>query len=554
VVGWLAVFGLLVLGPIAVRWAVPYLQARGAGLLTAAKAIMGALGAISGAVTLRAGHGAGTPAKADSRTAPMTLGLALAAPVFIVSLFIVLALAGTALIAAVLNPVARTLVLLRVGGDPTIPVTLLVSVGLILFGIATASRIDTNKFSLHAVYRARLIRAYLGASREAGQRDPNAFTGFDEDDNLPLREIWMPAAHGGHPAGFRGNGPLHIVNVALNLVGGTNLAWQERKAESFTMSPLYCGATSQGYRPVRRPPDTMPQTCYGGVRGISLGTAVTISGAAASPNMGYHSSPVISFLLTLFNVRLGWWLGNSGYAGREVYHRSSPTSSLQLLFDEALAKTDDRHPYVYLSDGGHFENLGLYEMVLRRCHTIMVSDAGCDPCGTFEDLGNAIRKIRVDFGIPISFRTVPIYSRSDDGSAPPGSYCAIGTIEYSRVDGPGTPDGTLIYIKPAFYGREPTDVLNYARTTREFPHESTADQFFSESQFESYRALGSFIIDQMAPPPQLPLEAEEAIVKSSLNWFVRQARDYLNGSPAPNPVDGVAGVTVTAGPRVESPR
>jgi hypothetical protein len=84
----------------------------------------------------------------------------------------------------------------------------------------------------------------------------------------------------------------------------------------------------------------------------------------------------------------------------------------------------------YLSDGGHFENLGLYEMVVRRCHTIVVSDAGSDPKGAFEDLGNAIRKIRVDLGIPISFRAVPIHPRSGDGPAPAGSYCAVGTIEY----------------------------------------------------------------------------------------------------------------------------
>jgi hypothetical protein len=160
---------------------------------------------------------------------------------------------------------------------------------------------------------------------------------------------------------------------------------------------------------------------YGGSRGLSLGTAITISGAAVSPNMGYHSSPVISFLLTLFNVRLGWWLGNPGYAGRAVYQRSAPRSSLGLIRDEALGRTNDRHPYVYLSDGGHFENLGLYEMVLRRCHTIVVSDGGCDPGATFEDLGNAVRKIRIDFGIPIEFEKMPIYSRDGAAAAPPGS-------------------------------------------------------------------------------------------------------------------------------------
>src|SRR5205823_8330888 len=87
---------------------------------------------------------------------------------------------------------------------------------------------------------------------------------------------------------------------------GENLAWQQRKAASFTVTPLHSGNCGLGYR---RSKD------YGGKRGITLGTAVAISGAAASPNMGYHSSPVITFLMTLFNALLGWWLGNTGAAG-----------------------------------------------------------------------------------------------------------------------------------------------------------------------------------------------------------------------------------------------
>jgi hypothetical protein len=100
------------------------------------------------------------------------------------------------------------------------------------------------------------------------------------------------------------------------------------------------------------------------------------------------------------------------------------------------------------------------------------------------------------------------------------------------VDGAGT-DGTLIYIKPAFYGCEPTDVLNYARTTKAFPHESTGDQFFSESQFESYRALGSYVIDRIfkAPPPSPVVSGE--VAEGSLDWFVGHAREYVEASAAP---------------------
>jgi hypothetical protein len=527
VVAWVAGFGVAVMGPVAVRQIAAYLQKLGAGFELTAKSLVGAVGAISGMVTLWAGHSAGTAAKADSRSTPAMLALAVAAPVFILIALMSLAGVGAALGGA-----------LGLFG-PNIPATLgtiggtfFLGAGLILFGMIAATRVDTNKFSLHAMYRARLIRAYLGASREAGERDPNPFTGFDEKDNLSLRDLRKPPESGGQAAGSPGKGPLHVVNVALNLVGGTNLAWRQRKAESFTMSPLHCGTVNLGFRPTQRPAGATTDKCYGGKSGISLGTAITISGAAASPNMGYHSSAVISFVLMLFNVRLGWWLGNPGYNGREVYERSSPTSSLSLILDEALGKTDDKNSFVYLSDGGHFENLGLYEMVVRRCHTIVVSDAGCDPAGTFEDLGNAIRKIRVDLGIPISFRAVPIHARSGDGPAPAGSYCAVGTIEYSKVDGNGT-DGTLIYIKPAYYGCEPTDVLNYARTTKAFPHESTADQFFSESQFESYRALGSYVIDRIFKTPSPSPVVSGNGADGSLDWFVEHAREYVEPSPPP---------------------
>jgi hypothetical protein len=345
-------------------------------------------------------------------------------------------------------------------------------------------------------------------------------SGFDNKDNVWMKELWPPAEA---PFVEPERRLLHIVNVALNLVGGGNLAWQERKAESFTFSPLYCGAYNHGYRPTRRAKGDPVRRSYGGQDGVTLGTAMTISGAAVSPNMGYHSSTVISFLLTLFNVRLGWWLGNPGHAGRDVYDRSSPDSSLQLMIDEAEAHTDSKHPYVYLSDGGHFENLGLYEMVLRRCHTILVSDGGSDPAGAFEDLGNAIRKIRVDFGIPIEFQEVKIYPRTDEAHAGAGKYCAIGSIRYSCVD-QNAPDGILIYVKPAFYGTEPKDVFNYAQTSRTFPHETTADQFFSESQFESYRALGSHVVDQIlgtwapAADPQL----------APLARLARRAADYVD--------------------------
>ena len=318
--------------------------------------------------------------------------------------------------------------------------------------------VNINTFSLHGMYRDRLIRAYLGASNP--NRRANPFTGFAHDDDAPLARL-------------RGTRPFHVVNVTLNLVQTTRLAWQQRKAASFTMTPLHCGSPELGYRDASR---------YGG--GVTIGTAVAISGAAASPNMGYHSSPLVGFIMTLFNARLGSWLGNPGKAGDRAWTDAGPRSAIGSLVKEALGRTSESSKYVYLSDGGHFENLGLYEMVRRRCRFIVVLDSGCDPEFTFEDLGNALRKIRIDFGISIDLDAAQVRAV---GARERRS--AVGTIAYSAVD-PNAADGLLLYVKPMLLGTEPPDVRSYAAGHPDFPHQSTSDQWFDESQTESYRRLG----------------------------------------------------------------
>jgi hypothetical protein len=396
--------------------------------------------------------------------------------------------------------------------------------------------IGTNRFSLHAMYRNRLIRAYLGASRVA--RRPNSFTGFDAGDNFPLHWLWpelgksqspfrpvvlaasdsyprcVAASSGGDSqtrpsvaqeaevlakevakASRRRPYPLYVINTALNLVTGKDLAWQQRKASSFTMSPLHCGGERVGFR---------RSSEFGGDDGVTIGTAVAISGAAASPNMGYHSSPAVTFLLTLANIRLGWWLGNPNDVGNEslrmkpTWRKAEPRHGLKPLFAETFGLTNDKNPWLYLSDGGHFENLGLYEMVRRRCRRIIVIDGSADPTASFEDLANAIQKIRVDLRIGIEpVPVVPeIFAREAHIS---GKYCALFRIRYPETNNVnGRFDGDLLYIKPAIYGNEPIDVANYALNHPAFPHETTANQFFSEQQFESYRHLGEFIVDKVA--------------------------------------------------------
>jgi hypothetical protein len=353
--------------------------------------------------------------------------------------------------------------------------------GLLATGFLLSYPVNINRFSMQAGYRNRLIRAYLGASNAA--RNPNPFTGFDPADNLALADLWR-------------NRPFPVFNMALNLVRGKNLAWQQRKAECFTATPLHCGAAGLGYRPTLQ---------YGGQGGLTLGTAMATSGAAANPNMGFNSSPLNTFIMTLFTVRLGAWLGNPKTKGPNApYRRTGPRFSARTLLAEAFGWTDDDHPYVSLSDGAHFENFGLYEMVRRRCHFILVSDAGADPEYQFQDLGNAIRKIRIDFGISIELiRELQILPRPAAGQAAEhrARYCAIADIHYEDADAGGRP-GKLVYIKPAICREPPppvpTDVNTYARLSPDFPHETTADQWFTESQFESYRALGEEVVSAIA--------------------------------------------------------
>jgi hypothetical protein len=240
--------------------------------------------------------------------------------------------------------------------------------------------------------------------------------------------------------------------------------------------------------------------------GISLGTAMTISGAAASPNMGYHSSPATAFLLTMFNVRLGAWLANPASDVSADDKQDGPTSALRPLLVEAFGLTNDKSNNIYLSDGGHFDNLGIYEMIRRRCRYILVVDAGADKDFKFEDLGKSVRQAAIDLDAEISFETIGIKPvQVADAKSPT---FAVGTIKYAEC----ADTGCIIYIKPTYFiEAAPVDVRAYGALHADFPHESTGDQWFSESQFESYRRLGEYLARQLydaqiypSTPPTLP--------------------------------------------------
>jgi hypothetical protein len=374
-----------------------------------------------------------------------------------------------------------------------------------------AWRVDINEFSLHAFYRNRLARCYLGASNIP--RHPNRFTGFDEKDTDTPVSALLPSR------GY--NGPFPIFCTSLNLTFGEDLAWQERKAASFAFTPLYSGydvpwTEARGKTTLRFNGFVQTVTYAYPDPGVHLDTAVAISGAAVSPNMGYHSNPATAFLLTVFGVRLGWWLLNSRLLNEDgtkldvpdekpsggkleklpkTYPWPSPRLSLLWLVNELLGRTNDTSSYVYLSDGGHFDNMGLYELVRRRCRYIVICDSEADSQLTFQGIGMAVRKCRIDFGAEIALDLRPLEHAKDSDCS--SAHCVVGTITYP--EDPGT-HGFVVYIKSSLTGDEPADVLNYKKEDSVFPHDSTVNQWFSESQFESYRRLGHHVAFSVFEP------------------------------------------------------
>ena len=460
-----------------------------------------------------------------------------------------LAIAGPVFVAALIVGISIALDLLLIGdsllralntGSPStqmIVVWILVGGAIAtVVGAIASKNVNINRFSLHAVYRNRLVRGYLGAARQA--RDPDRFTGFDGADNMCAHELWPPKTTSD---GENTYGLFHVINIALNVVDSKRLAWQERKAEPFTVSPRHCGSAYKGFRPTDQ---------YGGEKGLTLGTAMAISGAAVSPNMGYYSSPSITLLLALFNVRLGWWLGNPGLEGESSCKTEGPSIAIKPLIEEAFGLTTDDRPYVYLSDGGHFEDLGLYEMVRRRCRFIVVVDAGEDRRFEFADLGNAVRKISIDLGIGIRFFDLRLMK-----NRPPDSvtaelrknipYYAIGVIDYKAADGEeaGCEDGIILYIKPALHWTESAGVVSYAAAHPTFPHETTTDQWFTESQFESYRSLGfeiaaSILSNEVILPGEPKLTLQQLL--TTLPETTRPIRRTETPARDPAPTDAAS--------------
>ncbi len=357
--------------------------------------------------------------------------------------------------------------------------------------------VNINQVSPHKMYRDRLMETFLKApdiepTAPLCQRGARANT-------TTLTDI----AGAEHPS------PYHLINCNVILNNAITPRYRGRLGDSFLLSSLYCGSDATRYT----------DTCHFSGGGMTLASAMSISGAAENPHSGVSgagssTNPFMSFILTFLGLRLGFW----------AYNPSTPLHALQkfmrpnYFFPGLRSLLNFGHAedslMVELSDGGHFDNTGLYELVRRRTPVIILSDGGADPDATFDDFGNAIERIRVDFGISIRFHD-PEFDLSGliPGSSAANSEnsdrmyddkyqlsqrgFAIGDIVYPDAGSQKAFVGRFVYIKASLTRHLPGDLYAYKLANPSYPNQPTVDQFFDERQFEAYRELGYQLTRQM---------------------------------------------------------
>ena len=339
----------------------------------------------------------------------------------------------------------------------TLSVQLLVlglTVALLFFAIFV---LDINYASPHRYYRSRLCRSYLVEEKDT----PGT---VESRDRLSLSALDQQTA------------PYHLINCAVNVPSSNNPDLRGRSSDLFLFSRNYCGSRLTGYYPTK---DWESQDGH-----LDLGTAMAISGAAAAPNMGTLTSPRYTFLLAVLNIRLGYWLRSPRKTGR-MLSALLGFPGLFYYFLELTRRMSEKTPSLNLSDGGHIENLGVYELLRRRCKYIIAIDGEADPEHTFGGLINLTRMARIDLGVEIRPSLAEL--RLDEKRLTRSHF------SLSKIDYPKGGKGLLLYIKSSMTGNEEEFLKKFRADNPAFPHQSTADQIFSEEQFEAYRALGEHI-------------------------------------------------------------
>lgn len=341
---------------------------------------------------------------------------------------------------------------------------------------------NLNYISVHRYYRDRLMETFMPDVANAVQHD-NSCPGLTRDaDSAPIQT--MCDGDSGAP------GPYHIINTNIVLVQSKTPKFKGRGGDNFILSPHYCGSNATGWRSSHQ--------FMGG--GMTLATAMAISGAAVNPSAGCGGEgvtrqPILSMLMGLLNIRLGYWAPNPNPEKEALWYHT-PNFIFPGLWELLLRRNlNENSRFIQLSDGGHFENLGLYELVRRRLKLIVICDGGADPEFTFSDLANAIEKVRADFGTLISIECKdlePLSPRSRgtaNSSECPERFAERGHI-IANIYYPDNTQGKLIYLTTTFTRNLSADLYGYRNEHPEFPDEPTGDQFFDEKQFEAYRELG----------------------------------------------------------------
>lgn len=329
------------------------------------------------------------------------------------------------------------------------PWTLLLVVSLLVYACLL---VNINFASLHLYYRTRLARTYLRRVDLDDAVDPQLLSGLNPSNKAPL----------------------HLINAAANLPASANPELRGRNTDFFTFAQHYCGGPSTGWWPTTEWEAKDPH--------LDLGTAMAISGAAAAPRMGTLTSARYTTLMAMLNVRLGYWLRKPSADGP-----LNRVPGAMYFVRELIGAMNEDLPFVNVSDGGHIENLGIYELLRRRCRYIVAIDGEADPDHTFGGLLTAIQMAKIDLGVCME----PDLSDLRDGIEHfKRAHFVMTRIDYGVIQDGQPVRGLLLVIKLALTGNESELLMRYRRENPAFPHQSTSQQLFNESQFEAYRALG----------------------------------------------------------------
>ena len=362
--------------------------------------------------------------------------------------------------------------------------------------------VDLNETTLHRFYRDRLMEAFMpdidGRGVPTGKRASAADAGR-------LREMCDPVSPWA---------PYHLIcaHLVLTRINEQDVSpkwidrWRVRGGDSFVFSPRYCGAGAVGWHA------TADNKAFSE---LSLPTAMAASGAAVNPDaassgVGPQRNMLFAILMALLNIRLGIWIPNPTRYGKRS-HAPAPNH-----FNAGLAGvldwTSQTGRFLEITDGGNFENLGVYELLRRSVRTIVVSDATADPETAFADLQNLLSRAEADFGVTISFTPPPLAPLMPSNAAarfPLGVAFATQPFVVGDIGYPNGTKGKLYYIKPAIFAGLRLHVLGFKGAFPAFPDDSTADQFFDEARFEAYRELGFACVDKMLAEKEIMEELAE---------------------------------------------